>query len=919
MSDSGSPSVADAATVTGARRRSPGVPSSPTVGATVGRYVVLGPLGTGAMGIVLRAYDPRLEREVALKILRPDALSTRARARLLREARAMARLNHPNVVGLFDAETDEVHGVILTMELVDGGNLRQWLEEQREWSEVLERFVAAGRGLAAAHDAGLLHRDFKPANVLLGRDGRVRVTDFGLALATSSSDEADGGSQSEHASGSGSSASRSGAAARVTEHGLVVGTLAYMAPEQHETVELSAATDQFAYCASVWHALAGALPFDGRTAAELLVHKASGTLEWPSPSPVPSRVVTALRRGLSARPQERWPSMTALLEELDAVRTRRRRLSSVLVGGALLGATAWTAASAAQSEPEPCQQGPDQLESIWSPSIEEGLRDAMLSTGLDYAPRVAEDAAATLDRYAADWTSSYTDNCQATHVRHEQSAEAMDLRMSCLSRARAGMSQVIELLSSGKPATIDRAYALVGGLTPLSPCDDPVVLRTEAPLPADPDEAEAVVSARRKLAEIEVTARAGLIDNAASELDKLTASTSGLDEVSLQLEIEVLRGRLLGAQGKTEEAADSLVATVPRALSAGLRRMASRATTQLIYTVGNAQRRHDAAEVWVAVAEGLVGAPDATLPERAAFYNHRGTLRASQLRPAEAEADYRIALDLYEQYRGPGHINDVSIYENIAGALYNQGKLEESEALMRRSMAIESDVWGTRHPNVIKSRLNLALLVQALDRLEEAEQLLRDGLRDSEAELGPAHNTTTSGMIALVMVLQLQERLPEATELMRTVVARHIEARGEDHLATSQTRIDLARLLLDQDDYEGAEVAVRRGLAGLASLGEDHVDVLSARVVLADVIRSGGRPADAVPIYEGVLARWSETKPNSPQWADVAFRLAKALRLTQSTGRAVELARAAMAVERGPGGDSKQVETIEAWLAEVSP
>ena len=839
------------------------------MGTTVGRYVVLGQLGSGAMGIVLRAYDPRLEREVALKILRPDALSTKARTRLLREARAMARLNHPNVVGLFDAEIDDVHGVVLTMELVDGGNLREWLQRQPAWTAVLDRFVAAGRGLAAAHDAGLLHRDFKPANVLLGRDGRVRVTDFGLALAASSSDDRGSSAPSDDPPPPGTS--RSGAATRVTEHGHIVGTLAYMAPEQHHSAELTAAADQFAFCASLWHALSGALPFDAEAPGELVVQKAEHAIEWPASRPVPARVVDALRRGLSARPQERWSSMQALLDELDRATTRGRRLGSVAIGATLLGLTAWVAASAAKDEPTPCQQGSEQLESVWGAERQEGVRDAMLATGLDYAPQVEDDVTASLDRYAEDWTASYTDNCLATHVRREQSAEAMDLRMSCLSRARAGMDKAVEMLAAGTPASVDKAYAIVGGLDPVARCDDPVALRTEAPLPSDPETAQAVVAARRELAEIEVLARAGLFDNASTQLDKLAESTASLEQLALTLEIEVLQARLIARNGQHEEAAQMLARVVPRALGAELRKVAASAANHLVFTVGVAQRRHEAADVWVAVAEGLVDGPGAGLDERATFFNQRGSLRNSEERYVEAEADYRTSLDLWNQYRGPGHINDANIIENIAGALYNQGKLEDAEVEMKRAIEISSAVWGPRHPGQIKRRFNHALLVQGLDRLEDAESLMRGALEDAEAVLGRSHETTTRGLTYLALVLQRQERLPEATDVLRSLLQRHIEARGEDHLQTALTRIDLGRLLKAQADYVAAEAAVRRGLASMASLGEDHVDVLSSKLVLADIIRLAGRPADAIPILEGVVAGWAKIKPNSGRWADAAF------------------------------------------------
>ncbi len=156
-------------------------------GVAVGRYVVLDRIGAGGMGVVYAAYDPELDRRVALKLLRPDRFGGDAgRLRLLREAQALARLTHPNVVAVYDVGTFGDR-VFVAMELVEGETLRQWLRAEprspRPWREVLERFLPAGRGLAAAHAAGLVHRDFKPENVLLGRDGRARVVDFGLAKA----------------------------------------------------------------------------------------------------------------------------------------------------------------------------------------------------------------------------------------------------------------------------------------------------------------------------------------------------------------------------------------------------------------------------------------------------------------------------------------------------------------------------------------------------------------------------------------------------------------------------------------------------------------------------------------------------------------------------------------------------------------
>ncbi len=239
-------------------------PIEPEAGAgtTLGRFVVLEEVGRGGMGRVLRAYDPKLQREVALKVLRGEMLRGEGHARLVREAQAMARLSHPNVVAVYDVE-DTPRGVVLVMELVDGVTLQRWLRTERAWREVLASFVDAGRGLAAAHAQGLLHRDFKPANVLVASDGRVKVTDFGLAKSAP-----DGPASIQRASASFPSvdpslleSSEVSIADELTHAGTVIGTPKYMAPEQHCGEPLDAAVDQYAFCVVLWEALAGVWPF----------------------------------------------------------------------------------------------------------------------------------------------------------------------------------------------------------------------------------------------------------------------------------------------------------------------------------------------------------------------------------------------------------------------------------------------------------------------------------------------------------------------------------------------------------------------------------------------------------------------------------------------------------------------------------
>jgi serine/threonine-protein kinase len=288
-------------------------PIVPAPGERCGRYVVEELLGRGGMGVVLAAHDPELDRRVAIKLIHPtlwQAAGSDAGAVLRGEAKAMARLVHPNVVAVFDAG-DHDGQLFIAMQLVEGTTLDRW-RRGRPWREVLEVCIDAGRGLAAAHRAGVVHRDVKPHNVLVGADGVARVADFGLAIL--------------------------GEAARGREAGLV-GTPAYMSPEQFERADATAASDQFSFCVMVWEAIHGRRPFEGRTVEEIAARVAAGTIEEPRGGVADRRVQAALRRGLSVDPAARFPSMDALLAALAlAPAARRPRWLVVPLAAAIAGA-----------------------------------------------------------------------------------------------------------------------------------------------------------------------------------------------------------------------------------------------------------------------------------------------------------------------------------------------------------------------------------------------------------------------------------------------------------------------------------------------------------------------------------------------------------------------------------------------------
>ena len=323
------------------------------LGDTIGRYVVLRRIGAGGMGVVFAAYDPQLDRKIALKLLRTGiGLGEReANARLVREAQSIARLNHPNVVAVYDVGTAGTD-LYLAMEFVEGDTLTHWLRRwERPWPEVVAMFVEAGRGLAAAHAVGLLHRDFKPDNVLVGSDNRVRVSDFGLARSAVTDEEA----------GPLPVAALSELRTPLTGTGAIMGTPRYMAPEQLRGHNVTAAADQFSFCVALYEALYGQHPLPGETAAEM----AEGARMAPPPasSVVSPTLATVLARGLDPQPARRYASMTALLEQLvpPPPRPRPRRLAVLLASVALVGAGA-AAAMVLRPTPEPTAAAIRELE-----------------------------------------------------------------------------------------------------------------------------------------------------------------------------------------------------------------------------------------------------------------------------------------------------------------------------------------------------------------------------------------------------------------------------------------------------------------------------------------------------------------------------------------------------------------------------
>jgi tRNA A-37 threonylcarbamoyl transferase component Bud32/tetratricopeptide (TPR) repeat protein len=787
-------------------------------GSQIGRYVIVETLGMGAMGVVFAAYDPKLDRRVALKLLRHGAGPSHesiGRSRLFREAQSLAKFSSRNVIQVHDVDTYEGQ-VFIAMEYIEGQSVKRWLgKEKRSTREILRVFIEAGKGLAAAHAADVIHRDFKPENVLIGNDGRVCVADFGLATA---------GHTRDH---SGAFATISGSGVRTTDDlveeivassdsrltkaGRVVGTPAYMSPEQFLGLPVGAYTDQFAFCVALYEALCGRLPFDGKTRSANLNARVEGRVRPEGEDGIPRWLDRILRRGLMPHAEQRYPDMETLIAALrgDPIRRRRRwagvgaLCATMLAGGAGVGVLMGPSDQACEIPPG--------LSEVWNETQRGELSEAFAKTQVPYAAITYSHVEGGLDSYSRRWEQAWTAACEATHGQRTSTVTTLEQRRDCLDGQLAEFGASTEVLATADRDMIDHALEVVDGLPSPADC---LEVSTNAGL-ADRKRGPQFDEMHKDLASARVSFRAGRYGPSKALAERVVTRATTLEDPFTKAEAmwssslaRVSLGEYAEAEAQLEElieiatrhelgAKETLAWTELADVAIGVHKRPARAEALLLSARMALLRAGEPRDPKLGLlrSEAAILLNDDRLPEAIAKFDELEQFRTETVSEETRERDARAAL------------SDRSM---LAVALA-KGK-EGERAVLEFRTAIEqgTKLLGADHPRIASWQANLANALIVLDRHGEARAPAEEALRIRRLNFDGHHPSLASSLVALGAIAGAEDRNTDALRYYEQASEILTAAHGADHPSVAVTENNIGRILVDEGSAKDALVRHER-------------------------------------------------------------------------------------------------------------
>jgi tetratricopeptide (TPR) repeat protein len=814
-------------------------------GTLVGRYVVMHTLGAGGMGVVYSAFDPELDRKVAIKLLqaRPGGSETGGQTWLLREAQAMARLAHPNVVAVYDVGAMPGDRVFVAMELVEGETLRAWLKLKRSWREILVVMRAAGAGLAAAHAAGLIHRDFKPDNVLVGVDGRARVMDFGLARLNFDDEPAPRASDLQIES-------KSPLSERLTEAGTVLGTPAYMAPEVYRGHAADARVDQFAFGVALYEALYRTRPFDRRD----LVENRATAPKPPAAVKVPAWLERVVLRAIALDPAERFPTMDALLAELgkDPNATRRRvavaAAFALACGGLAVGAIALRSKAPAN---ELCTGASAQLAGVWDSPARTTLETAFRKLGKPFVADAIRGTEKTLDAYAKGWVDMHTEACKATRVDGHQSEDVLTLRMQCLDNRRVELKTLVGLFGAADEQLVQGAVTSAQKLSPLADCADVAALLAPDPLPKDPTTRAQITALQGKLAETRALKTASRLKDALATTMSIAADAARLAHKPTEAEQHLLAGELLWVLQGADKGEPELM------------------TAALAADAGKADETK--VEAWIALTNLAieqshfdVGAE--RLQQASAALARLGTMWDLKVRVLDSQAlldsrrdKYDTALAAARQARelAEKHTDHPTYaYALLVEASILNASAHPQEALadFRKILAYQ-DSLGHRRIEVAITLQSMSTAELQLGQFDAAIKDITSALEIDEAIYGPESTEVAKAIATLAAAQSMKGDLTTALATEQRALDMTARTLGETDEHYAMILGQIADTLVNLKRPKDALPYLDRALAiQMAKLGPGDVQTLTLVLTKCDALHTLGKLAEAIEVCEQALA-----------------------------------------------------------------
>ena len=825
-------------------------------GEALDRYVILERLGAGGMGEVYSAWDPVLDRKVAVKVLRSDfegsELGEELKRRLLHEAQSLAKLSHPNVVTVHDVGLAGDR-VFLAMEFAEGRTLKHWLEQKPAptWQAMLEVFLAAGEGLAAAHASGITHRDFKPDNVVVGSDGRVRVMDFGLA----------------HGQAAPKKDPTLPVPRSITGPGAMLGTPAYMSPEALHGKPTDFRSDEFGFCVALFEAFYGFRPFEGATPGALVVEiEQNKVRQPPKDTSVPGRIHQLLLKGLRAEPAQRFQTMRALLLQLGRRRSSREQglaLGSIATLAVLAAGLTGLASYRARTR---CAEVDTRLSAVWDPAVKSSVHKAFEATQKPWAAAAFRDVEARLDDYSAQWLTMRRAACEGSLERND---EQLGQEIVCLSRRLSDLEAATQLFVHADAEVVERAVTTASALAPLTSCRKLTAVARRTP------EGE---TTRAQLSAVKARIDAGKYAEALALASELAAKAgaSGDDATYAEARLWMAIGKMRTGDAK---AADTLVEeSILAAEAAQDDELQARGWVERIGFAAVGASTQDA-DRWVRFARAAIDRVGKPPELEASFANNQGVLAYYRGQYAMAVEAHQRALSLRRQLLGERHPLVARSHSNLGTAFKLLGRLDDARAQYEQALAIEELALDASHPQVADTLNNLGNVLQAQGSPTGARRALERALRIKEGAFGKDSLPVAVTLTNLGALLLDLEDLPAAQTALQRALEIKEQRAGNDSLTVAISLTNLAQARRGQKRWAEAIALDERALGiRRARQGEQHLDLAYNLTGLGEAkLMSKDLPGAKAALEQALVLRHER----GPERGTTAYWLARVLSRTR--------------------------------------